>query len=87
LGSFVTKIYLWPTLNPNERFERSGRRSFDNAHGRCASGSKKIADSAVKIGPLADSSWINLKKLSFFVSFFLKKRNAKEKKNQQIALL
>jgi hypothetical protein len=36
-------------------------------------GSKKIADSEVKIVPLADSSWINLKKISFFVSFFKKK--------------
>ncbi|MHA8067640.1 hypothetical protein V7S76_13300, partial [Aquirufa sp. ROCK2-A2] len=62
-----------------ERFERSGRRSFDNAHGRCASGSKKIADSVVKIAPLADSSWINWEILSFFVSFFLKKRNTMEK--------
>jgi hypothetical protein len=40
-------------LNPNERFERSGRRSFDNAHGRCAKGSKKIAVSGVKIGQSA----------------------------------
>jgi hypothetical protein len=36
-------------VNPNERFERSGRRSFDNAHGECASGSKKIAYRFVQI--------------------------------------
>jgi hypothetical protein len=35
--------------------------------------------SEVKNAPLADSSWINLKKIGFFVSFFLKKRNTKEK--------
>jgi hypothetical protein len=39
----------------------------------------KIAESEVKIGPLAGSSWINLQKISFFVSFFLKKRNSIEK--------
>ncbi|MHA8067619.1 hypothetical protein V7S76_13175, partial [Aquirufa sp. ROCK2-A2] len=52
----------------------------DNAHRVCASGSKKIAESVVKIGQLADSSWINWQKISFFVSFFLKKRNAMENK-------
>jgi hypothetical protein len=74
LGSFVIKIYLWPTLNPNERFERSGRRSFDNTQGRCATGSKKIAASGVKIAPLADSSWIKQKKKVFLFLFFQKKK-------------
>jgi hypothetical protein len=54
------------------------RRSFDNAHGRCATGSKKIAESGVRIVPLADSSWIKQKKKVFLFLFF-KKRNALEK--------
>jgi hypothetical protein len=73
------KIYLWPTLNPNERFERSGRRSFDNAHGRCATGSKKIAESGEKIVPLADSSWIKQKK-KVFLFLFLKKKKCLRKR-------
>jgi hypothetical protein len=76
------KIYLWPTLNPNERFERSGRRSFDNAHGLCATGSKKIAESGVKIVPLADSSWIKQKKKVFLFLFFQKKKCLRKRKSQ-----
>jgi hypothetical protein len=56
----------------------ASRRSFDNAHGRCAIGSKKIAVSEEKIVPLADSSWIKLNK-KVFCFFFFKKRNAIEK--------
>jgi hypothetical protein len=56
----------------------AARRSFDNAHGRCATGSKKIAESVGQIVPLADSSWIKLNK-KFFCFFFFKKRNALEK--------
>jgi hypothetical protein len=56
----------------------AARRSFDNTHGRCATGSKKIAESEEEIAPLADSSWIKQKKKVFLFLFF-KKRNAKEK--------
>jgi hypothetical protein len=52
----------------------AARRSFDNAHGRCATGSKKIAVSEVRIVPLADSSWIKQKKKVFLFLFFQKKK-------------
>jgi hypothetical protein len=60
----------------------AARRSFDNAHGRCAPGSKKIAESEVKIVPLADSSWIKLKKKVFLFLFFQKKKCHRKKISQ-----
>jgi hypothetical protein len=41
----------------------------------------------VKIGQLADSSWINLRQISFFVSFFQKKKYHTKGISQKIALL
>ncbi len=50
IQSFIYGQGLIPTKDLNE----AASRFFDNAQGRCASGSKKIAVSEVKIGPSAD---------------------------------
>jgi hypothetical protein len=73
LGSFVKKFIYGQRLILAKDLNAAARRSFDNAHGICASGSKKIAVSEGQIVPLADSHWIKQKKKVFLFLFFSKK--------------